>query len=38
VSPSRAAASVDLYDRIVLVKEKYDPANMFRINHNIVRV
>ena len=28
----------DLYDRIVVVKEKYDPANMFRINHNIVRV
>ena len=27
----------DLYDRIVVVKEKYDPANMFRINHNIVR-
>jgi len=28
----------DLYDRIVVVKEKYDPANLFRINHNIVRV
>ncbi|MGC4864825.1 FAD-binding oxidoreductase [Micromonospora sp. DT53] len=27
----------DLYDRIVAVKEKYDPANLFRVNHNFVR-
>lgn len=28
----------ELYDRIVAVKEKYDPDNMFRVNHNIVRL
>ncbi|MEV6635701.1 FAD-binding protein [Actinoplanes sp. NPDC051470] len=27
----------ELYDRIVAVKEKHDPDNLFRINHNIVR-
>lgn len=27
----------ELYDRIVAVKEKYDPDNLFRVNHNIVR-
>ncbi|GLY99875.1 oxidoreductase [Actinoplanes sp. NBRC 103695] len=34
----RAVYGADLYDRVVAVKEKYDPDNMFRINHNIVRV
>ncbi|MEV6347493.1 FAD-binding protein [Actinoplanes sp. NPDC051851] len=34
----RDTYGADLYDRIVAVKEKYDPENMFRINHNIVRV
>ena len=34
----RETYGAELYDRIVAVKEKYDPANLFRVNHNIVRI
>lgn len=34
----RDVYGAELYDRIVAVKEKYDPANTFRVNHNIVRI
>lgn len=34
----RDTYGAELYDRIVAVKEKYDPANLFRVNHNIVRI
>ncbi|BCY09324.1 FAD-binding oxidoreductase [Actinoplanes sp. L3-i22] len=33
----RGIYGADLYDRVVAVKEKYDPANTFRVNHNLVR-
>jgi len=29
------AAFGDNYDRLAVVKKKYDPANLFRVNHNI---
>lgn len=31
----RAAYGADRYQRLAFTKEAYDPANMFRINHNI---
>ncbi|WP_352302247.1 BBE domain-containing protein [Kineosporia sp. NBRC 101731] len=33
----RNVYGTDLNDRLVAVKEKYDPENMFRLNHNTVR-
>jgi FAD/FMN-containing dehydrogenase len=30
----RAAYSVD-YDRLVALKNKYDPTNLFRVNQNV---
>ncbi len=33
----RDVYGAELYDRVVAAKEKYDPANMFRVNHNLVR-
>lgn len=32
----RAVYGPDRYDRLAEVKRKYDPANMFRMNHNII--
>ena len=32
----RAAFGADKYDRLVSIKRKYDPMNVFRINQNIV--
>jgi FAD/FMN-containing dehydrogenase len=32
----RAAFGADKYDRLVSIKRKYDPKNVFRINQNIV--
>jgi len=32
----RAAFGADKYDRLVAIKRKYDPMNVFRINQNIV--
>jgi FAD/FMN-containing dehydrogenase len=29
------AAYGDNYQRLAAVKSKYDPANLFRVNHNI---
>jgi hypothetical protein len=29
------AAFGDNYDRLAAVKMKYDPTNLFRVNHNI---
>jgi len=26
----------DNYDRLVLIKNKYDPTNLFRVNQNII--
>lgn len=34
----RAVYGDELYDRLVSIKGKYDPTNMFRMNHNIIRV
>src|SRR5207302_1303751 len=31
----RSAYGTALYDRLAKVKSKYDPANLFRVNHNI---
>src|SRR5579859_1351232 len=31
----RAAYDADTYDRLVALKNKYDPANLFRLNQNI---
>jgi Berberine and berberine like len=33
--PRARAAYGDNYDRLVSLKNKYDPGNLFRINHNI---
>ena len=33
--PHARAAYGGNYDRLVAVKNKYDPDNLFRINHNI---
>ena len=33
--PRARAAYGDNYDRLVALKNKYDPGNLFRINHNI---
>jgi FAD/FMN-containing dehydrogenase len=32
---TRAAYSAENYRRLVALKDKYDPANVFRVNHNI---
>jgi hypothetical protein len=32
---TRAAYSVENYQRLVALKDKYDPSNVFRVNHNI---
>jgi FAD/FMN-containing dehydrogenase len=32
---TRAAYSEENYRRLVALKDKYDPANVFRFNHNI---
>ena len=29
------ATSRDHYDRLVMIKNKYDPTNLFRVNQNI---
>jgi hypothetical protein len=34
----RAAYGEERYDRLVQVKQRYDPLNVFRMNHNIVPV
>jgi FAD/FMN-containing dehydrogenase len=31
----REIYGAELYDRLARIKRDYDPANMFRINHNI---
>lgn len=33
--PRARAAYGDNYDQLVAIKNRYDPSNMFRINHNI---
>jgi FAD/FMN-containing dehydrogenase len=33
--PRARAAYGDNYDQLVALKNKYDPGNLFRINHNI---
>jgi FAD/FMN-containing dehydrogenase len=33
--PRLKAAYGDNYQRLAAVKSKYDPANLFRVNHNI---
>ena len=33
--PHARAAYGANYDRLVVLKNKYDPSNLFRINHNI---
>jgi hypothetical protein len=32
----KAAYGADKYDRLVQIKNKYDPANRFRMNQNVV--
>ena len=32
---TRAAYSEENYRKLVALKDKYDPANVFRFNHNI---
>ena len=29
------ASGKDVHDRLAMVKRGYDPANLFRVNHNI---
>ena len=31
----RQLYGADRYDRLARIKRRYDPANMFRVNHNI---
>jgi FAD/FMN-containing dehydrogenase len=31
----RAAYGNETYDRLVALKNRYDPTNLFRVNHNI---
>jgi hypothetical protein len=31
----RSVYGADLYDRLALIKARWDPANTFRMNHNI---
>ena len=33
--PTRAAYSEENYRKLVALKDTYDPANVFRFNHNI---
>ena len=35
--PSRMRAAYGgNYERLALIKKKYDPTNFFRVNHNVV--
>ncbi len=36
ISRDRASYGHENYDRLVTLKNKYDPANLFRMNQNIL--